>query len=72
MQKDNELYLNNSIFPKEPVCLAVEAFSEICQMEIKQVGEYLMCSFFDCKEDVDLTKKEFENYLIGYMKQNGY
>lgn len=72
MRINNELFLNEEIYSVGSIRGAVEAFEGLCKIVLRQESGYIICEFSDCVEDLYLTMREFENYLIGYMKQNGY
>ncbi len=60
----NELSLNKNYYSREHIIAAVTAFAGLCRVELSENEDYYVCVFSNCVYDVDVTKKEFENYLI--------
>ncbi len=62
--KMNELFLNKNYYSREHIAAAVTAFAGLCRVELSETDDHYVCVFSKCTYDVDVTKKEFENYLI--------
>ena len=68
---------NNLLLPKEiySACMinrAVADFKGVCTIDIKDEENYYSCIFKSCIYDEIQTLEEFENYLIGCVRQNEY
>lgn len=63
----NELRLRKSIFNSDILEGAISDFSDLCDIQIKNENDYVICSFFNCKYDTIETMKEFENYVIDLL-----
>ena len=60
----NKLMLNKSLFAKHALLTGIAAFKGICTIDYTESGDYYCCIFLNCIYDIDITKKEFENYII--------
>ena len=57
---NNELYLNKEIYDEKYIQIEISYKLNAC---------WWMFSFTATRYDIDLTKKEFENYLIALMNR---
>ena len=64
---NNELYLNKEIYDEKYIQIAIQAYQGLAEISYKLNACWWMCSFTATRYDIDLTKKEFENYLIALM-----
>ena len=67
-----ELYISKDIYSINSVEMAKVAFEELCELEIIESDIYWICKFYNCQIDTSITKKEFENYLIGLTRQHDF
>ena len=68
----NRLVLNKSLYKKETIDKAKIAFSHLTELEYSQNENYHILVFEKCHYDENLTKKEFENYVVNLMvSKNG-
>ena len=62
-----DLFLSKEVFPADAIKTARKAFSSLCDISVAQNSNYTICSFYNCKFDAEITKREFENYLIDFL-----
>ena len=60
----NSLFLSKELYNREIIDFAVEAYHDICNVEVCDSEEYFVCKFEDCIYSESITMKEFENYII--------
>lgn len=60
----NNLNLSKSIYNKDSINRAIFDYKNFCRIEVRETNNYYLCSFYDCKYDMEKTMLEFENYLI--------
>ena len=65
----DELYLNKEIYDEKYIQIAIQAYQGLAEISYKLNACWWMCSFTATRYDIDLTKKEFENYLIALMNR---
>lgn len=70
--ENNILILSKDLYSKIPLQNAISMFTSLCQIEVIENDKEWKCIFYQCKADAELTKKEFENYLIGRVRQIEY
>lgn len=63
----NKLKLTTNIFSKAYIEEAIRAYKDICNIEISEINNYIVCKFTDCIYNTEETIKEFENYVIDLM-----
>ena len=63
------LYLNKEIYDEKYIQIAIQAYQGLAEISYKLNACWWMCSFTATRYDIDLTKKEFENYLIALMNR---
>jgi hypothetical protein len=69
----NELKLSKSFYNKKVILKASKDYDKLASIQIKELDEYIICIFNDCKTDLELVLKEFCNYLIALtVKEKGY
>lgn len=66
----NDLMLNTNIYKKNWIFLAAKAFEDICNINIIETNDYIVCKFSNCIYDTIETIREFENYIIDLMNTN--
>lgn len=66
----NKLRLNKNIFSQSSISYAIDVFESLCVIIVSEDEKYFICSFDNCKYDVEKSKKEFENYLIDLINSN--
>lgn len=64
----NILYLDSSIYAERDIKEAIKAFTNIADIEIK--SNTYECVLKNCKYDIEVTKREFENYIIDITNKN--
>ena len=62
--KMNELFLFSEIYKQRQIEETIDAFSDLCSVDVVEYEDGFGCVFSDLRYDVEITKKEFENYLI--------
>ena len=72
MSKKNELRLNREFYHRNAIEQAIQDYGSLCSVTLSETENYYICSFLKTRYDMDLTKKEFEDYLIGRMWINEY
>lgn len=60
----NELRLNKSIYTYTNLIRAVRDYQGYANIVLKEEDRYWHLTFTDCRYDLSLTIKEFENHLI--------
>lgn len=60
----NKLLLNTDIYSVSNIKNTCIAYKEYADIEINKTDSYIELIFDNCKYDLDITIKEFENYLI--------
>lgn len=66
---NNSLYLNKEIYDEKCIYAAIQAYSQLSSINCVSNEKGWVCFFYQCQYDVELTKMEFENYLIGIMNR---
>ena len=64
MKNKSELLINSEIFTDKVLNAAVQAYSELADIQIEQQQQDWCITFQNCRYDAELTKHEFSNYLI--------
>lgn len=62
----NYLLLNKEIYEKDSILFVINVFGQLCNIKLEDEDNYYRCLFLNCVNDEELTRKEFENYLINY------
>lgn len=58
------LVLKNDIYSYKNIEKAIYAYKGYATIRVKKNGNEIKLEFKHCKYGLDVTKKEFENYLI--------
>ncbi len=66
---NNKLYLNKEIYDEKYIKLAVQAYRSLAKISYKSEEDWWVCFFTATCYDMNLTKMEFENYLIALMNR---
>ena len=66
---NNSIKLTKSFYDKKAILVAINAFREIAQFELKEDNEYFYCLIHKSIYDNELTINEFSNYILGTMNQ---
>ena len=45
-------------------------YGQVCQTALAETENYYVCTFLNTRYDLEMTQKEFEDYLIGRMWQD--
>lgn len=61
----SRLILKKEIYSVKSIETAILAFRDIASITFFDQAPQFILQFSNCKADMDLTIKEFENYLIG-------
>lgn len=69
MTMSNSLFLNKQIYCSQYIEIAVQAYRSIATIKIVSDKEYWICVFEDCVYDNEITKREFENYMIALVNR---
>lgn len=66
---NSKLFLNKEIYDLKCIHMAIQAYSQLAFIKCIANECGWICTFERCVYDIDLTIKEFENYLIGMMNR---
>ena len=66
---NNKLYLNKEIYDNKSIEIAIRAYNHIAQIDCIMEENWWVCYFKKCHYNIELTKMEFENYLIVLMNR---
>lgn len=72
MSRNSELRLNKEFYHRKVIGQAIQEYGRLCRVALSETENYYVCNFSETRYDMDLTKKEFEDYLIGRMWINEY
>lgn len=72
MNRNSELKLNREFYHRKAIERAIRDYERLCRVTLSESENYYICNFSETRYDMDLTKKEFEDYLIGRMWINEY
>lgn len=64
---NNTLKLNLNIYNLNSIQKAITDYISLCEIEIEEEGDYIICSFYNCKYNINKTIHEFGNYVIDLM-----
>ena len=65
----SDIMLHCTIYESSTIQQAVKAYSSLARIEFHRQNDYIVCNFYDCKYDKEITIKEFLNYLIDLSNQ---
>ena len=60
----NDLCLSKELYSVQNIENAINAFSDLAKIKIKQDEKYYICTIQSSRYSVDETFCEFENYII--------
>lgn len=63
---------SREIYSRKNIEYTMSAFDKICTMDLSVIDNNYVVFFSDNKLPMDRTIKEFENYLIGIVRQNEF
>lgn len=69
---NNCLQLNKDIYSRDIIEKVSEVYAQMCDVQIVEKDTFFECRFFNTITDMELTMKEFENYLIGLSRKYEY
>ena len=64
MKNKNELLVSSEIFSEDVLQTAIQAYSELAKIHVERAAENWVLTFQNCQYDIELTEREFFNYLI--------
>ena len=64
MEKTISLTYPHSIYPNSLFSRAISDYRDICHVKSYSDNAFTVCTFSDSAVDLELTAKEFSNYLI--------
>ena len=70
-QQKKVLQLNKELYSREVIESARKEYGQVCQTALTETENYYVCTFLNTRHDLEMTQKEFEDYLIGRMWQDG-
>ncbi len=59
--------LNKDIYDKAVILSAIQQYHELALIRVQEKRNHWECTFSDCKYDIQVTMKEFENYVINMI-----
>ncbi len=59
--------LNKDLYDKAVILSAIQQYHELALIQVHEKGNHWECIFSDCKYDIQITMKEFENYVINII-----
>ena len=65
----SDIMLHCTIYESSTIQQAVKAYSSLARIEFHRQNDYIVCNFYDCKYDKEITIKEVLNYLIDLSNQ---
>lgn len=68
----NELKLRKELYDRKYILSAIDAYVDICSVEMEENADYYYCLFYRSIVDVTIVIQEFENYLIGLQRKYEY
>ena len=61
----NKLFLRKLLYEEEYIRKAIIDYQNLTTIYLSEENTNFVCTFENCKYNVDLTIREFENYVIG-------
>lgn len=58
------IFYHANLYPENVIRAAVQQYAEICSIRVEQQENGISCIFSESIADLELTAKEFSNYLI--------
>ena len=71
-KEEGSLKLKKELFSIKAIQRAAFDYRELADIQVYEVKDYVICEFQNCVYDYEITKREFENYVIGLCNQKGY
>lgn len=71
-KEEGSLKLKKELFSIKAIQRAAFDYRELADIQVYEVKDYVICEFKNCVYDYEITKREFENYVIGLCNQKGY
>lgn len=71
MKKDNSFYLNKELYKRDCIETAIKDYHKIAKVRLEENPNNYVCFVSQCKYGVELTIKEFCNYLIDIENSQG-
>ena len=62
--KNEVKYYNQDIYPVKLIRRAIDAYSAIGNIDIKEVNQLISCEFSSDRVSAHLMANEFDNYLV--------
>lgn len=69
-QQKKVLQLNKELYSREVIESVRKEYRQVCQTALAETENYYVCTFLNTRYDLEMTQKEFEDYLIGRMWQD--
>ncbi len=63
------LKLNKELYPKKSILKTIKGYEKIADFKLKEEKKYFLISGKIEKENEDLIKNEFLNFVLGVIKQ---
>ena len=70
-QKTGTAEFHKELYSKEVIAKAVNDYSEIADIFVKNKEKYWQCLFQNCRFETEQTIREFENYMIDLLNVRG-
>lgn len=64
MNNKGKLLLNKDLYGRAAILAAIQQYHGLALIRVHEKGNHWECTFSDCKYDMQVTMKEFENYVI--------
>lgn len=71
MEKKIELYLPSAVYDERIITRAVNDYEQICKIKTTADHSGIRCVFEESIADLQLTAKEFANYLVELANSHG-
>lgn len=71
MKQNTTLFFPATIYPQDIIQQAAEDYAEICRIELHRTENGVECAFLKSIADLELTAREFSNYLVELINAGG-
>jgi len=71
MKQNATLFFPVTIYPQDVIQQAVKDYAEICHIELRKTEGGVECVFLKSIADLELTAREFSNYLVELINAGG-
>lgn len=71
MRQHTTLFFPATIYPQDVIQQAIKDYAEICHIELLQTDTGVECLFLESVADLELTAREFSNYLVELVNAGG-